>query len=597
MKTLNKFLEQAEPVQQSQKEDPKVKQAEKKESMLKRRVLMAKMRAVRQGATGIMASYEPNIEGIVEYFYEEGINEEGFDQLIEEIGLEEFVNFVDESSLALNEERAARRATVRAKKYDVVKKEVDKADAARKKAKKGEYAPSYAKKETDVTVYDDKPAAKKKAPKKPVAPKKPIAPKKPVRTKKPVTKKVVKAVAKVKKTQPAKKPSKQGLGDRISAAYKAGVKRHRKATQGARVFGKGFAAGAKKAVKFAKDVKKVVSEEEMNEGIMQMMKRVKKKPEKKAEKAMDAGARAKRKLARKVHAKYVSGSEDNVPDDIREGDVHSGQGEKIQKRTKAWMDKKGMKGAPGLDAMKARTAEHKAKRGVKEEVVDEGKKKGLWDNIHAKRKRGEKPAKPGDKDYPKTLNVEGIKQARKNVGADKCWDGYKAKGTKKKGGKEVPNCVKEGAAWTKKAGKNPEGGLNEKGRKSYERENPGSDLKAPQPEGGSRKKSFCARMGGMKKKLTSKKTANDPDSRINKSLRKWKCNEEDKAYQYVVSKLKKKYGDGVLTKGDKIKPKTAAQKKAAAAHQAKVDRENAAERAKDPSQGRYPPGYSNRGSD
>ena len=83
--------------------------------------------------------------------------------------------------------------------------------------------------------------------------------------------------------------------------------------------------------------------------------------------------------------------------------------------------------------------------------------------------------------------------------------------------------VQEGAAWTKKAGKNKEGGLNEKGRKSYERENPGSDLKAPQPEGGSRKKSFCARMGGMKKKLTSSKTANDPDSRINKALRKWKC--------------------------------------------------------------------------
>jgi DNA-directed RNA polymerase II subunit RPB1 len=38
-----------------------------------------------------------------------------------------------------------------------------------------------------------------------------------------------------------------------------------------------------------------------------------------------------------------------------------------------------------------------------------------------------------------------------------------------------------------------------------------------------RKKSFCARMTGMKKKLTSAKTANDPDSRINKSLRAWKC--------------------------------------------------------------------------
>ena len=81
----------------------------------------------------------------------------------------------------------------------------------------------------------------------------------------------------------------------------------------------------------------------------------------------------------------------------------------------------------------------------------------------------------------------------------------------------------EVAAWQRKEGKNQKGGLNEKGRKSYERENPGSDLKAPQPEGGSRRDSFCARMKGMKKKLTSAKTANDPDSRINKSLRAWNC--------------------------------------------------------------------------
>ncbi len=82
----------------------------------------------------------------------------------------------------------------------------------------------------------------------------------------------------------------------------------------------------------------------------------------------------------------------------------------------------------------------------------------------------------------------------------------------------------EGAAWTKKAGKNKEGGLNEKGRKSYEAQNPGSDLKAPSKKvGNPRRASFCARMKGMKKKLTSSKTANDPDSRINKSLRKWNC--------------------------------------------------------------------------
>ena len=84
--------------------------------------------------------------------------------------------------------------------------------------------------------------------------------------------------------------------------------------------------------------------------------------------------------------------------------------------------------------------------------------------------------------------------------------------------------IEEGAAWTKKSGKSESGGLNEKGRKSYERENPGSDLKAPSKKvGNPRRASFCARMKGMKKKLTSSKTANDPDSRINKSLRAWNC--------------------------------------------------------------------------
>jgi hypothetical protein len=77
-------------------------------------------------------------------------------------------------------------------------------------------------------------------------------------------------------------------------------------------------------------------------------------------------------------------------------------------------------------------------------------------------------------------------------------------------------------AWQRSEGKDPDGGLNAKGRASYNREN-GANLKAPQPEGGPRRDSFCARMEGMKKKLTSKKTANDPDSRINKSLRAWKC--------------------------------------------------------------------------
>jgi|TARA_B100001094_G_C17975163_1_gene692415 hypothetical protein len=78
-------------------------------------------------------------------------------------------------------------------------------------------------------------------------------------------------------------------------------------------------------------------------------------------------------------------------------------------------------------------------------------------------------------------------------------------------------------AWQRKEGKNKSGGLNAKGRASYNRAT-GGNLKAPsKKKGNKRRKSFCARMKGMKKKLTSAKTARDPDSRINKSLRAWNC--------------------------------------------------------------------------
>jgi len=63
-----------------------------------------------------------------------------------------------------------------------------------------------------------------------------------------------------------------------------------------------------------------------------------------------------------------------------------------------------------------------------------------------------------------------------------------------------------------------------KGESLMKGQNPGSDLKAPsKKKGNKRRASFCARMKGMKRKLTSAKTARDPDSRINKSLRAWNC--------------------------------------------------------------------------
>jgi hypothetical protein len=81
-------------------------------------------------------------------------------------------------------------------------------------------------------------------------------------------------------------------------------------------------------------------------------------------------------------------------------------------------------------------------------------------------------------------------------------------------------------AWSRAAGQSKSGGLNAKGRASAKAQ--GMNLKPPAPKpktekDKARRKSFCSRMQGMKDKLTSEKTAKDPNSRINKSLRAWNC--------------------------------------------------------------------------
>ena len=188
---------------------------------------------------------------------------------------------------------------------------------------------------------------------------------------------------------------------------------------------------------------------------------------------------------------------------------------------------------------------------LREEVqsVTEGER-GLWDNIHAKRKRiksgsGERMRKPGSKGAPTKQNFkdsmsEDVVEAEElfdliedviesiakdnNVDSEFIWEDLES----------VPDEeLIEVAAWQRKEGKNPEGGLNAKGIAAYRRENPGSKLQMavttkpsklkPGSKAANRRKSFCARMGGMKKRLTSAKTARDPDSRINKALRKWNC--------------------------------------------------------------------------
>ena len=120
----------------------------------------------------------------------------------------------------------------------------------------------------------------------------------------------------------------------------------------------------------------------------------------------------------------------------------------------------------------------------------------------------------------------GVKRlAAKGLGAAALNLSGRGGSTPQKSGKNVKE-----SAWQRKEGKNKAGGLNEKGRKSYERENPGSDLKAPvtkdpsklDPDSKSakRRKSFCARMGGMPGPMKDDK---GKPTRKALSLRKWNC--------------------------------------------------------------------------
>lgn len=174
-------------------------------------------------------------------------------------------------------------------------------------------------------------------------------------------------------------------------------------------------------------------------------------------------------------------------------------------------------------------------------------------------------------------NINEIKKGQKDSnGFTKCWPGKHAEGTKKgKNGKPVRNCVHnegltpdeqfdiieemvdqlaeahgvdpeqiwedfesvddvelldESAAWRNKSGKNKNGGLNAKGVASYRRENPGSKLQTavttkpsklkPGSKAAKRRKSFCARMGGMKGAM---KKPNGEPTRKALALRKWNC--------------------------------------------------------------------------
>jgi len=140
------------------------------------------------------------------------------------------------------------------------------------------------------------------------------------------------------------------------------------------------------------------------------------------------------------------------------------------------------------------------------EYLEEAKK-GLWDNIHAKRKRikagsKERMRKPGSEGAPSDKDLKDSQVKEEHVSEDKKGHYSDAGGMTQKGVD----------AYNRKTGGNLQTAVTTKPSKLKAGSKPAK-----------RRKSFCARMGGMKKRLTSAKTARDPDSRINKALRKWNC--------------------------------------------------------------------------
>ena len=313
------------------------------------------------------------IETAVDYFISEGINEEGIDLIIEDIGIDTFTDFVLDFPEQLDEERKARRATKR-NLENLKTKTIPAAkakEAKRQSSGTGEYKSSKKKPKLGAPSYV---TAVKAGKKKAVA-----------------KKKVAVATKKAKAKQPAKKATKQGLLGKVKGYVKKGVAAHNKARAAGKVpekrvkdFAKGFASGVSGTVKFAKKAKKALTDEYSSwRDEIGFVSEAVKRPK------LDIKTNVKNKIEVNPNVKTeevssVKKSSDVVATDegtaygiwkgdgkgLGKPDYHKGTGEKVVARTQKWMKGKGQKGAPGLNAMKARTAEHEARRGVKKEETE-----------------------------------------------------------------------------------------------------------------------------------------------------------------------------------------------------------------------------------
>ena len=203
----------------------------------------------------------------------------------------------------------------------------------------------------------------------------------------------------------------------------------------------------------------------------------------------------------------------------------------------AWVQSKITKAADYIDA----AADYVDSGEMKAEGVESGP---ILPGERGKRvfPKGQEPKPTGAKLPPLQQAHYEPKGEMIDEAGKKCWPGYEKKGTQELFGKKYNRCVKKEAFsnwreelgltedWQKVNRQDKTDGLSQKAVNAYRRENPGSKLqtavteKKPKGKRAKRRANFCRRMKGMKSKLTSAKTARDPDSRINKALRRWRCN-------------------------------------------------------------------------
>ena len=213
-----------------------------------------------------------------------------------------------------------------------------------------------------------------------------------------------------------------------------------------------------------------------------------------------------------------------------------------------------------LDTMKKAFA-HTNEENVEEGIGDAVKKgvKRHKDAVEKKKIKNRKAVPYAALAAEHEPEGEVIDEKKKGLDGKECWDGYKLAGTKKKGGKTVDNCVKVKEDYYSGTGEKVQKRTLAWMRKKGQKGAPGLDA-------------MKARTAEHKAKRGVKEGT-------------------DKAFEYVKKQIAAKYGkSGYVSKDNPRKPQSAADKAKARAHQAKVDAENAAARAKDPSQGRYPKG-------